>query len=278
MSDKLAHTVRHSNTRESVRLSARQLLNRALVIVAHVFAECGLFVKFGHLPLGAVLVFYVVGALVPVLEKWHDSGIVLHGHEAGVCVCAIEAVGVVLRLLRVPGVEGHGDAVFGLDIPVVQHPFYRQMHEAEGGICVKEDDELVVLDLVRKSRRFYPCRVAVFKIVRVYKFVVVAVYQGVCVVVEDAARDVVDLAPVVFAVLEGLGGLQRPRIQIQNQHILTQILVVACVLRQRVFYSILVDEFVLIDANFERCEERPDDVFDWYGGLAALAIRCRRPV
>jgi hypothetical protein len=164
---------------------------------------------------------------VPGFEDGERGGGVLNDHEARVGVGAVEAVRVVLRGFGVPGVFGHGDGVFGGDFPVVEHPFDGNVQEAEGGIGVEEDNELVLLDVVGQRRGLDPRRVAVFKVGRLNKFVVVAVDGGIGVVVEDATRHMVDVAPVVFALLEIFGRLERPRLEVQNQDLTAQWLLVA---------------------------------------------------
>ena len=117
-------------------------------------------------------------------------------------------------------------------MPVVHHPFDGKVHEAESCICVEENNELVVLDQIGQCRWLDPGRVSVFKFVCVHKFVVVAMDLGVCVVGEDTTRNVVDVAPVVFALLEHLSRLERPCVEIQNQNFIAHLLRVARVLRK----------------------------------------------
>jgi hypothetical protein len=93
------------------------------------------------------------------------------------------------------------------------------VQEAEGGVGVEEDDELVVLDVVGERRGLDPRGVAVFEVGRVDKLVVVAVDQRVRVVVEDAARDVVDVAPVVLAAFKVCRRLKRARLEVKYQHV-----------------------------------------------------------
>jgi hypothetical protein len=90
------------------------------------------------------------------------------------------------------------------------------VEEAEGGVGVEEDNELVLLDVVRQRRGLDPCRMAVLEVLGVDEFVVVAMYLGICIVVKDAARDVVDVAPVVVAVVEVLRRLKVACLQVQN--------------------------------------------------------------
>jgi hypothetical protein len=197
---KFALAIANLHTRKPIRLAALKLLDILFVIVANVLAERGLLVKTRLLPLRAVCISCVVGALVPRFEDGHGVFVVLHDHEARVGVGAVKAVGVVLRLVCAPGVFGHDEGVVRLNVPVVEHPFDGDVQEAEGGIGVEEDNELIVLDVVCERRRLDPGCVAVFELVRVNELVVVAVHECVRVVVEDAARDVVDVAPVVLAV------------------------------------------------------------------------------
>lgn len=148
VADVFALAVGDLDAREAVGLGALQLLNVVCVVVADVLAKCRLLVELWHLPLGAALVAGVVGALVPVFEDLHRVGVVLDNHEASVGVGAVEAIRVELRRRGVPGIQGHGETVFWLDLPVVEHPFERKMLEAEGSVCVKEDDELVVANVL----------------------------------------------------------------------------------------------------------------------------------
>lgn len=180
--------------------------------------------ELGHLPLGAALVARVLGALVPVLQDLHRVAVFLDYHESGVGVGAVEAVGVVLGCFGVPGVEGHGEAVLGLDLPVVEHPLEREVLKAEGSVGIKENNELVVFNVLCEGGGFDPGGVAIFEFVRADKFVVIAVYDGVDVVTEDTARDVIQLAPVEDTVVEVFGRLERARLQIENQDVLAQVL------------------------------------------------------
>jgi regulator of protease activity HflC (stomatin/prohibitin superfamily) len=82
---------------------------------------------------------------------------------------------------------------------VVEHPFDRNVEEAESSIGIEEDNKLVVVDVVCERRGFDPGSVSVFEFAGLYKLVVVAVDERVRVVVENATRNVVDVAPVVFA-------------------------------------------------------------------------------
>jgi hypothetical protein len=229
VADQFALAVADFNAGEAVGLAAVELADRVFVVVPDVFAKRGLLVEAGLLPLRAVGVAHVVGAFVPGFEDGERGSGVLHNHEARVGVGAVKAVRVVLRGLGVPGVFGHGDGVFGGDLPVVEHPFDGNVQEAEGGIGVKEDNEFVLLDVVGQRRGFDPRRVAVFKVGRLNKFVVVAMDGGIGIVVEDAARHMVDVAPVVFALLEIFGRLERPRLEVQNQNLTAERLLVAWV-------------------------------------------------
>lgn len=218
VSDKSALTIGHADAGEAIGLGAGQFLDVFFVVVADVFAKSGLLVELGLLPVGAARVACVVWTLVPRLKNLHSLGVVLHDHKAGVGVGAVEAVGVVVGLVDRPGVQGHCDAVRRLDLPVVQHPLHGQVHEAEGGVCVEEDDELVVADVLGQGRGLDPGRVAILELVGADKLVGVAVHLGVCVVAEDTARDVVNLGPVILAVLVLLGRLERARLEIEDQH------------------------------------------------------------
>ena len=232
MSDEFALAVADFDSRKAVGLATVKLLDVLLVIVANVLAKSRLLVEARLLPFRAVCVARVVGAFVPRLEDGHGLLVVLYNHEAGVCVCAVEAVRVVLGLLLAPGVFCHDEGMMRLDVPVVQHPFNGHVEEAESGICVEEDDELVVLDVVCERRGLDPGGVSVFEFVRLDKFVVVAVDEGIGVVVEDTASDVVDVAPFVGAPVVVFGRLEGARLQIQNQHVAAQVLCVARVRRQ----------------------------------------------
>lgn len=189
--------------------------------------------ELGHLPLGAALVTRVIGALVPVLQYLHRVTVVLDDHKASVGVGAVEAIGVVIGSLGVPGIQGHGEAVFGFDLPVVEHPLERKMLETEGSVGIEKYDELVVFDVLGERRGLNPGSMAVLEFVRVDEFVVVAMDQRVDVVAEDTAGNMVELAPVVDTAVEILGRLERARFQIQDQNILAQLLLVARLRGQR---------------------------------------------
>lgn len=101
---------------------------------------------------------------------------------------------------------------------------------------------------------------------RADEFVVVAVDQRVDVVAEDAARDVVEFAPVKEAVVEGLGRLQRAGLEVENQDVVAHGLLVARVSRQgeRGQVEVLADEGEagLGGGDLERLVELADDVVD----------------
>jgi hypothetical protein len=216
VANKLALAVADLDSWKAVCLTAVKLLNVVFVVVADVFSKGRLFVEPRVLPLRAVCVPDVVWAFVPRLENGHCLVVVLDDHEPGVGVRAVESVRVVLGRLRVPGVFGHGDGVLGLDVPVVQHPLDRDVQKAEGGVGVEEDDELVLLDVVGQRRGLDPRRVAVLEVGRLDELVVVAVDDRVRIVVEDAAGYVIDVAPVILALLEVGRRLQRARLEIQH--------------------------------------------------------------
>jgi hypothetical protein len=271
VADELALAIADFDTRKAIGLAAGELHDGLFVIVADVFAESRLLVEPWLLPLRAVCVSCVVGAFVPRFEDGHGVCVVLHDHESRVGVGAVEAVRVVLGLVRAPGIFGHDEGVVWLDVPVVQHPFDGNVEEAEGGVGVEEDDELVILDVVCERRGLDPGSVSVFEFVCVDKLVVVAVDEGVGVVVEDAAGYVVDVAPVVIAIPELLARLQRARLQIQNQDIAAHFLLVA-----RVRWQLDVATVRFADEGLgRRClqvlVEQPDDLAD---GHVCVAVRC----
>lgn len=219
------------------------------------------------LPIGAVGVAHVIRAFVPGFENGQGVGGVLHDHEAGISVGAVEAIRIELGRLWVPGVFGHGDGVGGLDVPVVQHPLNGHVQEAEGGIGVEEDNKLVLLDVVCERRGLDPGGVAVLKVGGLDELVVVAVDGGVCVVVEDAARDVVDVTPVVFALAEGLGRLQVACLEVEDEDLAAERLLVARVRGQLDVAAIgLADEW-LGRRGQQRGKEGAQDVIDGRGRL-----------
>ncbi len=199
MADELALAVADFDTREAVGLATLKLHDVFPVVVADVLAESGLLVEAGLLPLRAVCVAGVVGALVPRLENGHGLFVVLYDHKAGVGVGAVETIGVVLGLVWAPGIFRHDERMVRLDVPVVEHPFDGNVEEAESSIGIEEDNKLVVVDVVCERRGFDPGSVSVFEFAGLYKLVVVAVDERIRVVVENATRNVVDVAPVVFA-------------------------------------------------------------------------------
>ena len=67
MADELALAVADFNTREAIGLATLKLLDVLLVVVADIFTEGGLLVESRLLPLRAVCVSGVVGALVSCL-------------------------------------------------------------------------------------------------------------------------------------------------------------------------------------------------------------------
>lgn len=148
MSDKLALAVADGNTWIAVGLATVKLLDVLFVIVANILAECGLFMELGLLPLRAVGVSYVVGALMPCFENRHSVLVVLYNHETRVCEGAVETIRIVLWICVGPRILSHDKRMMWLDIPVIQHPFNGDMEEAECGISVQEDNELVLFDVV----------------------------------------------------------------------------------------------------------------------------------
>jgi hypothetical protein len=267
VADELALAVADLDSRETVCLAAVKLLDVVFVVVADIFSECRLLVEPRVLPLGAVCVPDVVWAFVPRLEDGHCVVVVLDNHEARVGVCAIEAVRVVLRRLRVPGVFGHGNGVLGLDVPVVQHPLDGDVQEAEGSVGVEEDDKLVLLDVVRQRRGLDPRRVAIFEVGRLDELVVVAVDDGVRVVVEDAARHVVDVAPVILALLEIGRRLQRACLEVQHQDLAAQRLLVARIRGQLEVAAIGLANEGLGRGGLQGRIEGANDVVDGRGRL-----------
>lgn len=215
------------HARVAVGVGAGQLQDVVLVVVADILAKSRLLVEFGALPLGAALVAHVVGAFVPGFEDILGVCVVLDNHEARVGQGAVEAIRVALGVHGIPGVEGHGDAVLGLDVPVVEQPLQREVHEAEGGVGIEEDDEFVVVDVVGEGGGLDPGGVAVFELGGLDKLVVVAVGQGIGIVVEDAAGDVVELLPVELALFKVLCGGQRAGFQVEDQDVLAELLLVA---------------------------------------------------
>ena len=205
MADELALAVADFYAGETVCFGAFQFFDVVLVVVADVLAKSRLFVEARLLPLRAVCVARVVRALVPCLEDRHGVCIVLHNHEASISVGAVEAIRVVLWFLGSPRVLCHYKRVLRLDVPVVEHPLDWDVQEAECGIGVEENNELVVLDVVCERRWLDPSSVAVFKFACMNELVVVAMDQCICVVVENTARNVVDVSPVVFALAVCIG-------------------------------------------------------------------------
>lgn len=212
---------------EAICLSAVKLLDVFLVVVANVLAEGRLLVKPRLFPLRAIGVTNIIWTFVPSLQNGHGVLCVLHDHETSVGVGTIESIRIVLRLFLAPWIFGHGDGVFGGDIPVVHHPFDRYVEEAECGIGVKEDDEFIVFDVIGKRRWLDPCCVAIFKIGSMDEFIVITVDHGVSVMVEDTSRNVVGVAPVVFAFGKCLGRWQISGLEIENQHVAAQLLSVS---------------------------------------------------
>jgi hypothetical protein len=232
VADELALAVADFDAREAVCFAALELLDIVAIIVSDVFTKSRLFVELWLFPLRAIGVTHVVGAFVPRLENRHSVFGVLYDHEAGVGIGAVETIRVELWLFGGPWVLGHGDGMIRRDIPVVHHPLDGNVQEAKCGIGVEEDDEFVVFDVVRKRRGLDPGCMSIFKICGVHKLVVVAVDKGIGVVVEDAAGNVIDVAPVVFALFKVFGRLQRARLEVQDQDLTAQVLLVARVRRQ----------------------------------------------
>jgi hypothetical protein len=267
VADELALAVADFDSRKAVCLTAVKLFDVVFVVVTDVLSEGRLLVEPRVLPLRAVCVPDVVWAFVPRLENGHCLVVVLDDHESGVGVRAVEAVRVVLGRLRVPGVFGHGDGVLGLDVPVVQHPLDGDVQEAEGGVGVEEDDELVLFDVVGQRRGLDPRRVAVLEVGRLDELVVVAVDDRVRVVVEDAAGYVVNIAPVVLALLEVGRRLQRARLEIQHQDLAAQRLLVARVRRQLEVAAVGLADEGLSRRGLQGRIEGADDFVDGRGRL-----------
>jgi hypothetical protein len=232
MPDEFALAVADLYSWEAICLAAVKLLDVVFVVVADVFTKSRLLMEPRLLPLRAIGVSYIVRALVPRLQDRHRVRGVLHNHEARVGICAIEAVGVVLGAFGVPWVLCHGYRVLRLNVPVIQHPLNWNVEESKSGVSVEKNDEFVILDVVGQRRGFDPSGVSVFKIGRLNKLVIVTVDEGVCVMVEDAARDMVDVTPVVIALLKVFGRLKRACLEVQDQNLIAQVLLVARVRRQ----------------------------------------------
>lgn len=227
VADEFALAIADFDTWVAVGLAAVELLDIVVPVVADVLAESGLFVKLGLFPLRAVGVPDIFRTFMPGLEHRHSELVVLDYHKTGVSVGAVESIRVVLRLIRVPRVLGHDERMRGFDVPVVEHPLNRNMEEAENGVSVEEDDKLVVLDVIGQRRGLDPGGVAILKLVGVDELVVVAVDERIRVVVEDAGGNVIDVAPVVLALLKVLGRLERPGLEVEDQNVAAQRLLVA---------------------------------------------------
>ena len=267
MADELALAVADFDAGKAVCFCAFELLDVVLVVVPDVFAKSRLLVKAGLLPLGAVCVAGIVGALVPCFEDGHSVLVVLHNHEARVDVGAVEAIRVVLRLLCGPGVLCHDKRMVWLDVPVVEQPLNGHVEEAECGVCVEEDNKLVVFDVVCERRRLDPGRVAVFEFACVDELVVVTVDEGVRVVIEDTAGNVVDFSPVVLALAVRLGRGERPCFQIQNQDVAAHGLFVARVRRQCDVAAIWLADKRLRGRRLEILVQQADHITDGHIGL-----------
>jgi hypothetical protein len=225
-------TLRHFHAGKPVRLRTRKFPDVFVVIVADMFAKSRLLVEFGFFPVRAARVACIVWAFVPCFQDFHGFGIVLDHHKACIRICAIEAVGVIIGFVSGPRVQSHGDAMRRFDFPVIQHPFYGEVYKAKRSVCVKENDEFVVFNVLGKRRGLDPGRVAVFEFVRADEFVVVAVDLGVGVMAEDAAGDVVQFGPVEFAVSVLFCGLEGPRFEIEDEDVFGQVFGVARLCRQ----------------------------------------------
>jgi hypothetical protein len=262
VTDEFALAVADLDTGIAVSLSAVKFLDVVLVIVTDVLAKCRLFVELGLFPLRAVGIFDVIGTLVPILENGHGVFVVLNNHESSVGVRSVESIRVILRLLRVPRVLGHDERMLGLNIPVVEHPLDRNVQETECSISIEEDNKLIILDVVCECRRLDPGRMAVFKVVGVQELVVVSVNLSVGVVVEDAARDVVEITPIEFAILVLLGGLESPSLQIQDEYFTAQFLLVARVCGKLDEIAVRFADVRLGRSSLYVVEEYSDNVVD----------------
>jgi hypothetical protein len=274
VTNELALAVADFDSWETVGFAAVELLDVVLVVVADVFAKGGLLVELGLLPLGAVLVSNVVWTLVPGLENGHCVLVVLHNHEAGIGVGAVETVGVVLGLSGIPGILGHDKRVLRLDVPVVQHPLDGEMDEAEGSVGIEEHDEFVVFDVVGQRRRLDPGSMAVLKLGGVNEFVVVAVCHGVGVVAEDAARDVLEVAPVELALFKRGRRGERAGFEVEDEDVAAHVLGVAWVGRQGDFGAVGLADERLGRRNLDGVVEHADEVAQSGGfGVAESPVR-----
>ena len=269
VADEFALAVANLDAREAVRLAAVELLDVLLVVVADVLAECRLLVELGLLPLRAVGVSDIVGAFVPRLENGHDLLVVLNDHKTGVGVCAVETVGVVLRLFRIPRVLRHDERVVRLDVPIVHHPLHGKVHEAKSRIGIEENNELVILDQVGQRRWLDPGCVPVFKFVRMDKFVVVTVDLSVGVVSKNTTGNVVDVAPLVLAHLKHLSGLEWSCVEIQNKNVATHLFRVARLFGKYDLGAVRLANKGLGRRNLERLVQNAQDIVDVWGFCVA---------
>ncbi len=111
--------------------------------------------------------------------------VVLNYDESCVADSAVEAIRVVLGFQRVPRIHGHGETMLRLDLPEVEKPFEWKVHEAESGISVKENDKLVVVNVIGKRRGFVPASETISELAGLNELVVVAMCESVGVVIED---------------------------------------------------------------------------------------------
>lgn len=103
---------------------------------------------------------------------------------------------------------------------------------------------------------------AVLELGCVHEFVVVAVDLGVGVVGEDAAGHVVDVAPVVLALLEHLSALERAGVEVEDQDVAAHLLGVARVFGEHDLGAIGLADEGLGGRDLERLVENAQDIVD----------------
>jgi hypothetical protein len=277
VTNELALAVADFDTWETVGLAAVEFFDVVLVVVADVFAKGRLLVELGLLPLGAVCIANIVGTLVPSLEDGHGVLVVLDNHETGVGVGAVETVRVVLGLSGIPGVLCHDKRVLRLDVPVVQHPLDGEMDEAEGSVGIEEDNEFVVFDVVGQGRGLDPGGVAVLELGGMDELVVVAVGHGVGVVAEDAARDVLEVAPVELALFKDGSRGERAGFEVEDEDVAAHVLGVAGVGGQGDFCAVGLADEGLGGRDLDGVVQHADDIAEGGGfGVADGPVRNRR--
>ena len=250
---------------------------RAIIVVPQVIAECSLLVGPVLLPPCATLVFCLRGALGPRLVHLLCALTLTSNDKAGVEI-AIASVVIVLWLV---GVDGHhGEGVVG-HVPVVEQPLERKVRVVKHDVRIHEDDVVVGLESLLHHRHLDPGTPAVGVVWGANKSIIVTVdaccyasergrpTKGILltehIMAEHARREGAHPFPLQLLVHDLALARERPAVDIQNKHLLPQLLCVLGLAWQAVHVAILVGEV----RGVNRMQDRAIEGFK-YGGHARV--------